>query len=129
MRSWSPRRSPLSDRTQSTPRAAFAAGEQDSYWQYAALLFENQGAENRGYVTDEFLTRQAVEVEGLDMGRWQRERKKSYDEELASVQQRADEVGVNSTPTLVVSGPGGEATIRGAVSIEDVDRAVEEVGG
>jgi protein-disulfide isomerase len=109
--------------------AARAAGEQDRYWQYAALLFENQGAENSGYVTDEFLTRQAEEVEGLDMGQWQRERKKSYDEELASVQQRADEAGVNSTPTLVVSGPGGEATIRGAVPIRDVDRAVEEVGG
>jgi hypothetical protein len=54
----------------------------------SAWLFENQGAEKSGYVTDEFLTRRAEEVEGLDTGRWQQERKKSYDEELASVKQR-----------------------------------------
>ena len=36
-------------------RAALAAGEQDRYWPYAQLLFENQGKENSGYVTDEFL--------------------------------------------------------------------------
>jgi protein-disulfide isomerase len=36
-------------------RAALAAGKQDRYWPYAQLLFENQGKENSGYVTDEFL--------------------------------------------------------------------------
>ena len=38
----------------STARAAIAAGEQGRYWQYAYLLFENQGGENSGYATDEF---------------------------------------------------------------------------
>jgi protein-disulfide isomerase len=108
-------------------RAAFAAGEQDRYWQYAALLFENQGAENSGYVTDEFLTGLAKQTEGLDVGRWQQAREKSYEEELRAVQQRAGEEGVNSTPSLVISGPGGETTLTGAVPIEDVDGAVEEV--
>ena len=108
-------------------RAAFAAGEQDRYWQYAALLFENQGAENSGYVTDEFLTGLAKQTEGLDVGRWQQAREKSYEEELRAVQQRAGEEGVNSTPSLVISGPGGETTLTGAVPVEDVDGAVEEV--
>ena len=108
-------------------RAAFAAGEQDRYWQYAALLFEDQGAENSGYVTDEFLTGLAKQTEGLDVGRWQQAREKSYEEELRAVQQRAGEEGVNSTPSLVISGPGGETTLTGAVPIENVDGAVEEV--
>jgi predicted DsbA family dithiol-disulfide isomerase len=48
---------------------------------------------------------------------------------LRAAQQRAEEDGVNSTPSLVISGPDGQATLRGAVAIEDVDRAIEEVGG
>lgn len=111
-------------------RAALAAGEQDRYWQYAVLLFENQGAENSGYVTDEFLTDLAGETEGLDVARWEKARDAaSLDQVLEAVQQRANESGVNSTPTLVVSGPGGETILRGAVPIDEVDRAVEEVGG
>jgi protein-disulfide isomerase len=37
-------------------RAAFAAGEQDRYWEYSTLFFLNQGRENSGYVTNELLT-------------------------------------------------------------------------
>lgn len=114
----------------STARAAIAAGEQNRYWQYAALLFENQGAENSGYATEGFLVNLAEKTEGLDVAEWEEVRHDAFvEQELQDVQQRADEAGVNSTPTLVVSGPGGETTLRGAVPIEDVDGAVEEVGG
>jgi protein-disulfide isomerase len=110
-------------------RAAFAAGQQDRHWQYAALLFENQGAENSGYVTDEFLTDLARQTEGLDVNEWNEARQSSFEEELRAAQQRAEEDGVNSTPSLVVSGPDGQATLRGAVPAEDVDTAIREVGG
>ena len=36
-------------------RAAFAAVKQNHCWPYYSLLYENQEAENSGYVTDEFL--------------------------------------------------------------------------
>jgi protein-disulfide isomerase len=110
-------------------RAAFAAGEQDRYWQYAALLFENQGAENSGYVTDEFLTKLAKETEGLDVGEWNEARQGGFEKQLRAVQQKAEEAGVNSTPTLVISGPDDHVTLRGAVPIDDVDKAIEKVGG
>ncbi|HSK99916.1 MAG TPA: thioredoxin domain-containing protein [Rubrobacteraceae bacterium] len=112
----------------STARAALAAGEQDRYWQYAYLLFENQGAENSGYATDEFLTNLAEETEGLDVEEWRAARDDaSVDKELEAVQKRADAAGVQATPTIVVSGPGGEEMLRGAVPIEEVERAIEEV--
>ena len=110
-------------------RAAFAAGRQDHYWQYAALLFENQGAENSGYVTDEFLTDLARQTEGLDVNEWNEARQSSFEKELRAAQQRAEEDGVNSTPSLVVSGPDGQVMLRGAVPAEDVDGAIQEVGG
>jgi protein-disulfide isomerase len=113
-----------------TARAAIAAGEQDRYWQYATLLFENQGAENSGYATEEFLVNLAEETEGLDAAEWDEARDDaSIEQELRDVQQRAGKASINSTPTLVVFGPGGETTLRGAVPIEEVDRAVEEAGG
>jgi protein-disulfide isomerase len=110
-------------------RAAFAAGQQDRYWQYATLLFENQGAENSGYVTDEFLTNLARQTDGLDVNEWNEARQSSFEKELLAAQQRAEEDGVNSTPSLVVSGPDGQVTLRGAVPAEDVDGAIQEVGG
>lgn len=110
-------------------RAAFAAGEQDLYWQYAFLLFENQGAENSGYITDEFLTDLAEETEGLDVEEWDEARQAGYEEELQAVQERVNEDGVQATPTLVISGPGGEEMLQGAVPMEEVERAVEEVKG
>lgn len=95
-------------------RAAVAAGEQDRYWQYAYRLFENQGAENSGYVTDEFLTDIAEATEGLDVDRWNEARASdSVEEKLETVQERAVEDEIQATPTLVVSGPGGERKLRG----------------
>lgn len=114
----------------STARAALAAGEQDRYWHYAVLLFDNQGAENSGYATEEFLTNLAEETEGLNVARWRQARSTlSVEEELRAVKGRANEDGIDSTPSLVVSGPGGERILRGAVPIEEVDRVIEEVGG
>lgn len=112
-----------------TARAAFAAGEQDLYWQYAFLLFENQGAENSGYATDEFLAGIAEETEGLDVDEWEEARRDDFEGELQAVQKRVDEAGVEATPTLVVSGPGGQTLLRGAVPIEEVEKAIRKVEG
>ena len=120
----------LGEDSVSTARAAIAAGEQDRYWQYAHLLFENQGGENSGYATDEFLRDLAQQTEGLDVGAWEEARKAGFvEEELQAVQQRASADGVEVTPTLVISGPGGERQLKGAVPFEDVEAAVEEVKG
>lgn len=111
-------------------RAALAAGEQDRYWQYASLLFENQGAENSGYVTEKFLNSLADQTKGLDVEEWNAARKgSSTEEELKAVQERAVKDKVQATPTLVISGPGGERTLRGAVPVDEVGEAVEKVRG
>ncbi|QIN84561.1 thioredoxin domain-containing protein [Rubrobacter tropicus] len=114
----------------STARAAIAAGEQDRYWQYAFLLFQNQGAENSGYATEEFLTNLAEETQDLDVSEWDEARGEDLvEEELNAVQTKANEDGVNSTPTLVISGPEGERKLRGAVPMEEIEKAIEEVKG
>jgi protein-disulfide isomerase len=108
--------------------AALAAGEQDRYWEYSTLFFLDQGRENSGYVTDEFLTSIAEETQGLDVGQWNETREYgSGESELDAAQSRARDQGVEATPTLVVSGTGGERMLRGAVPTEEVAAAIDEV--
>jgi protein-disulfide isomerase len=52
--------------------ATVAAGFQDRMWQFADLWYHNQGAENSGYATPQFLGRVARGA-GLDFDRWQSE--------------------------------------------------------
>ncbi len=110
--------------------AALAASEQDRYWQYSHRLFDNQAAENSGYITDEFLTKLAEETEGLDVEQWDSARKQdSAADALQDSQSKAEQDGVSSTPTIVISGPDGERTLTGAVPIDNVTEAFEAVGG
>ena len=95
---------------ESTTAAQVAAGaeRQGKLWPFLEVFYANQGQENSGYVTDEFLRRIATAA-GVDA-----------DEALAQAngdfaQRRLDRadaegqrLGVESTPTLVVSANGRE---------------------
>jgi protein-disulfide isomerase len=109
-------------------RAALAAGEQDRYWPYAQLLFEHQGQENSGYVTDEFLKTQAENTPGLDVGQWNSDLKGSAaTRQLQAAQAKAQSDGVNATPTLIFSGPGGQTKIVGPRDYDQVSQAITQV--
>jgi protein-disulfide isomerase len=53
--------------------AAIAAGSQGRMWRFADLFYRNQGAENSGYVTRQFVARIAGAVPGLDAARLTRD--------------------------------------------------------
>lgn len=111
-------------------RAAFAAGEQDRYWEYSTLFFLNQGRENSGYVTNEFLTSLAEETQGLDVDEWNEARRSdAAQSELDAAQASAQDEGIEGTPTLVISGPEGTREVVGAVPIDRVSSAIDEVRG
>jgi protein-disulfide isomerase len=109
-------------------RAAFAAGEQNLYWPYSTLFFENQGEENSGYVTDDFLRGLAEDTPGLDVQKWEDQRAgNSFTRELEAVQSRAQASGVNSTPTLIVKGPGGQVKIDRLTDYDQISSAIDKV--
>lgn len=111
-------------------RAAFAAGEQNLYWPYHTLLFENQGEENSGYVTDDFLRGLAEDTPGLDVQKWEDQRAgNSFTKELGAVQSKAQAEGVNSTPTLIVEGPGGQVKIDRLTDYDQITSAIGKVDG
>ena len=120
----------LGDDSLEAAEAALAAGEQDLYWQYHSLLFENQGAENSGYVTDEFLDDLARQVPGLERNAWNERRTGgSFEPELEEARSGAQSSGVNSTPTVVVSGPDGEKRMMGSEDPAEISAAIQEMGG
>jgi protein-disulfide isomerase len=109
-------------------KAALSAGEQNRYWEYSTLFFLNQGQENSGYVTDEFLSGIAEKTQGLDVSQWNESRESNaVESELEAAQARAQAEGIDGTPTLVISGPQGTRKLVGAVPIERVAAAVDEV--
>jgi len=111
-------------------RAALAAGEQNRYWPYASLLFENQGEENSGYVTDDFLQGLAQDTPGLDVNEWSSNLGgSSFNSELEAAQSKAQADGVNATPTLIVSGPGGTKKLVGPEDYAQIADAIDQVDG
>ena len=111
-------------------RAALAAAEQNRYWPYASLLFENQQQENSGYVTDAFLKSLAQETSGLNTEKWSADLKgSSFTKELEAAQAKAQSSGVDATPTLVISGPGGQSKLVGLHTYSQVSDAIDRVDG
>jgi protein-disulfide isomerase len=108
-------------------KAALAASEQNRYWQFLELFYRNQGIENSGYVTDEFLEAVAKAAGVLDLAKWNRNRRSGkWTAQLDRVQSQAAKLGFNSTPSFQVVGPGGAMT-PGANSAGAIEDAVQQV--
>jgi protein-disulfide isomerase len=89
-------------------RFALAAGEQGKLWNVVDLLYENQGGENEGWVTDDLLTAVGRAVPGLDVERALAERSgAAVDAELAEAETAASESGISGTPSFAVGRTGG----------------------
>jgi protein-disulfide isomerase len=107
-------------------QAILAAGEQEKYWTYLQLFYANQGGENSGYVTDEFLTSLA-KAAGLDVGRWNESRSSSkWDAVISKGTADAEGFGFNGTPSLVAQGPNGTKTING-FGLSEIQAAIQQV--
>jgi protein-disulfide isomerase len=113
----------------STPaaEAALAAAEQGRYWSFIDLFYRNQGAENSGYVTDDFLTAVARGAGVPDIDKWNADRADpARQEQLAKASSDASQLGINATPSFLVEGPGGKKTLT-SPSLEQLESAVSEV--
>ena len=86
---------------------AGAAAEQDRLWQFADLFYRNQGAENSGYVTEEFQRRLAAADPGLDARSALAARSTPAAARLAETAEReATAAGIQSTPSFLVGRTG-----------------------
>lgn len=90
--------------------AARAAGEQKLGWNYIQLFYHEQGDETQSYVTNNFLDGLAKQISGLNFSKWSSDLQSSALQSQVSADQRdAAAAGYNSTPTIVIKGPKGQA--------------------
>ena len=110
-------------------KAALAAGEQGRYWNFVELFYRNQGTENSGYVTDDFLTNVARGAGVPDLDKWNQDRQSpKWDAALSKVQGETQSIGINSTPTFVVEGPGGKKVVgSGVLPLSQIESAIKSV--
>jgi protein-disulfide isomerase len=110
-------------------KAALAAGEQGRYWNFVELFYRNQGTENSGYVTDDFLTNVAKGAGVPDLDMWNQDRQSpKWDAALSKVQAETQSLGINSTPTFVVEGPGGKKVVgSGVLPLSQLESAIKSV--
>src|SRR5262249_1918173 len=87
--------------------AVLAAAKQNKAFNYAALLYANQGTENTGWLDDAMVTSAASSIPGLRVPQLLSDRNSSAVKgAVGNVDSLASENGVNSTPTIFV-GPTG----------------------
>jgi protein-disulfide isomerase len=88
-------------------RAALSAGEQERLWHVVELLYQNQGEENSGWVTDELLDAVAASAM-IDAGPWRDGfDSAAVDDGIQSAAAAATAAGVDSTPSFLVGPTGG----------------------
>lgn len=86
--------------------ATIAAGNQGRGWNYLELFYRNQGVENSGYVTDEFIEAVAKGAGVKDLAKFNKERKeKSLTDQLNKTTQEAQNFGFTGTPSFAIKGP------------------------
>jgi protein-disulfide isomerase len=109
--------------------AALAAGLQGRAWNYVLLFYREQGPEDTDYVNDSYLSGLAKQISGLNLSKWQTDRTSpNLVAQVNQDQQVANAKGYDSTPTIIVSGPRGQAQpIVGSTDYGSLEKAVQSV--
>ena len=84
-------------------RIAVASGFQNKLWDVVELLYEEQGTENSGWVTDELIDEILAQVPGLDAAKVKVDAQSaSVSKEIAAVQAEAVALKVPGTPWFYI---------------------------
>jgi protein-disulfide isomerase len=90
-------------------RGLIAAADQNKGFEYAKLLYDNQGQEESGWLTGREMAILAASVNGLNLAQWQNDTNASSSEKTAqAVSNLATQKKVNSTPTIFVGPTNGK---------------------
>jgi protein-disulfide isomerase len=90
-------------------RGVIAAADQNKGFEYAKLLYDNQGSEATQWLSGREMAILAASVNGLDLAKWRDDVNSSSSEATAKgVDKLAQQKNVNSTPTIYVGRTGGK---------------------
>ena len=106
----------------SARQAAHAAALQDRMWGFTDRFFRNQGPENSGYATDEFLQQLARQTPGLDPAQLTQDLDDPEVERLSrEAESLARRLQVGGTPSFYLVRDGGQPE---AIEIENLGEAL-----
>jgi protein-disulfide isomerase len=111
---------------------AAAAQLQNRLYEFVETFYLNQGEENSGYVTEEFLREVGEKTPGLDVEKALDDRSTPQIQTLISQNEaRASELKANSTPTFILIPEGGEpsALQLSDLTAADFNSAIESARG
>lgn len=84
-------------------KALIAASYQNKAFEFAGVLYDNQGAENSGWVTDSMLAQIAASVQGLNVPQVFTQRNSQQTTQITKqVDDLANADGVSGTPTILI---------------------------
>ncbi|HEY0280976.1 MAG TPA: thioredoxin domain-containing protein [Solirubrobacterales bacterium] len=109
--------------------AALAAGAQGKAWNFIELWYRNQGEENSGYVTEEFIESIGKGAGIPNLEQWNKERKsKKYKKTLEETTKQAQTIGFEGTPSFAVEGPNSEGLelVGTPESTQQLEEAIEK---
>jgi protein-disulfide isomerase len=108
--------------------AAIAAGNQNKLFNFAQILYLNQGVENTGWLNNQMITTAAASIPGLDVSRLLAgSSSNAVKTQAGSYDQQAVEDNVRATPTILVGRRGGalrQVTLRSPSDEQSVASAI-----
>lgn len=110
--------------------AAYAAGEQNKYWDYLLTFYDQQKGENSGYVTPDFLEQIAKDAGVPDLDKWNADRTVAkWKPTIEANDKEASSLGFTGTPSILVEGPNGKQPIGGGTipTLEQISAAIAQV--
>jgi protein-disulfide isomerase len=116
----------LGDNSVYANRAAYAAEQQNKLWEYALVVYYNQGDENVNWFTKAFARAVAASI-GLDLAKFDTDfdNTSASTEQVASVNALADSHNFQGTPSVLVKGPKTTDDLNGSTpTYSDIAKAV-----
>jgi protein-disulfide isomerase len=110
--------------------AMIAAAKQNKAYNFASVLYDNQGTENTGWLDDNMIASIAASVPGMKVHQLLADRSGSdVSKEASSVAAAAQAQGVTGTPTIFVGKNGAKPALVGAPgsapTLAEVESAVQ----
>jgi protein-disulfide isomerase len=109
--------------------SALAAGTNGKGWTYLETWYRNQGGENAGYVTEDFVESMAKYVGIPNVSKFMQEWKsEKYKKQVESTTAQANKFGFEATPSFAVEGPhsNGLELLGTPQTTEAIEEGIEE---
>jgi protein-disulfide isomerase len=109
-------------------QAALAASLQGRYWQFIENFYADQGFENSGYVTDDFLTGIAEKAGVPDMDKWNQDRQDTarWQKTLLATDDEATNLGFSGTPSFAIRTGDGNLEPIAESTVSAINKAINQ---